>query len=277
MPATIIYAFARDARDLARSDGGGVDGVAELRERVAKAYRRGEAQTPGAPRAFATLVRSYDVPRVLVDAYVEGLCWGLEGRRHATFEQLLDRAARLGSSLTLMGVLFMHDRARDVLPYDLLARAADLGIAMALTSVARDVGGDAARGRLLLPIEWLEEEGVDVDAWIAHPEASAGVRRATARLLDAAETYYTHAEPGLAAVPFDCRTPLRAMARIHAAQAKPIEAAGYDSITARLRVSAPAKARIAFASLTAGAGESLRASRPPPPAAKFLIDALLHR
>ena len=49
-----------------------------------------------------------------------------------------------------------------------LARACDLGVAMQLSNIARDVGEDARMGRLYLPLAWMREAGLDPDAWLAH-------------------------------------------------------------------------------------------------------------
>mgnify|MGYP000494161434 CR=1 FL=1 len=54
-------------------------------------------------------------------------------------------------------------RVRDA---DALARACDLGVAMQLTNIARDVGEDARNGRLYLPRQMLREAGLDPDGWL---------------------------------------------------------------------------------------------------------------
>jgi len=50
-----------------------------------------------------------------------------------------------------------------------LARAADLGTAMQLTNIARDVGEDAQLGRINLPMDELKAEGVDTKEMLANP------------------------------------------------------------------------------------------------------------
>ena len=53
---------------------------------------------------------------------------------------------------------------------DALARACDLGVAMQLTNIARDVGEDAAAGRLYLPLRLADGgAGIDPDAFLAAP------------------------------------------------------------------------------------------------------------
>ena len=64
-----------------------------------------------------------------------------------------------------------------------LARACDLGVAMQLTNIARDVGEDARAGRLYLPLAWLREAGIDPEAWLARPAFSDALGSVVRRLL----------------------------------------------------------------------------------------------
>ena len=84
-----------------------------------------------------------------------------------------------------------------------LARACDLGVAMQLTNIARDVGEDARAGRLYLPTDWLEAEGIDIDAFLADPKPSPQMRRIVKRLLAEANRLYFRSEPGIARLPAD--------------------------------------------------------------------------
>ena len=58
---------------------------------------------------------------------------------------------------------------------------------MQLTNIARDVGEDARAGRLYLPLDWLEEAGIDPEAFLARPVPIPGLARMVARLLAEAE------------------------------------------------------------------------------------------
>jgi 15-cis-phytoene synthase len=68
---------------------------------------------------------------------------------------VLDYSARVAAAVGAMMCVLM--RVRDA---DALARACDLGLAMQLTNIARDVGEDARAGRLYLPLDWLDEAGM---------------------------------------------------------------------------------------------------------------------
>ncbi len=77
----------------------------------------------------------------------------------------------------------------------ILARACDLGVAMQLTNIARDVGEDARAGRLYLPLQWLRSAGIDPEAWLARPVFSAALGAVVQRLLDAADGLYARSTP----------------------------------------------------------------------------------
>ena len=49
---------------------------------------------------------------------------------------------------------------------NVLARACDLGVAMQLTNIARDIGEDAREGRLYIPLNWMKEVGVNPNSFL---------------------------------------------------------------------------------------------------------------
>jgi phytoene synthase len=82
-----------------------------------------------------------------------------------------------------------------------LQRAADLGLALQLTNIARDVMEDAAVGRVYLPLEWLDEVGVAPEA-VADPRHRAAVAETVARLLAASEHFYASGDEGIRHLPW---------------------------------------------------------------------------
>eukprot|EP01037_Dinobryon_pediforme_P021714 gene21714-22658_t len=109
-----------------------------------------------ADRAMADLMRTYAIPREVPEALLEGLGWDTDGRRYETLDDLLAYATRVAGTVGIMMTLLMGVREPEA-----LARACDLGCAMQLTNIARDVGEDARAGRLYLPHTWLREQGID--------------------------------------------------------------------------------------------------------------------
>jgi phytoene synthase len=125
-------------------------------------------------------------------------------------------------------------RVRDA---DALARACDLGLAMQLTNIARDVGEDARAGRLFLPLDWLAEQGIDPDRFVARPEATPQVRALTRRLLAAADGLYVRSEAGVPALPLVCRPGIYAARHVYAGIGGDVARGGYDSVSRRAHTS----------------------------------------
>ena len=236
-PAVALYAFCRLADDAV--DLGGRDaGLAQLRQRLAAVYA-GRPQASAVDRAFAWTVTQFEIPRALPEALLEGFDWDLRRRRYETLDELQAYAARVAGSVGAMMAVLMGGRRADV-----LARACDLGIAMQLTNIARDVGEDARAGRLYLPLAWLREAGIDAEAWLARPVFSAPLGAVVARLLHAADVLYARSRAGIAALPVACRPGMHAARLLYAEIGREVERRGLDSVSQRAVVSSSRKAML---------------------------------
>lgn len=271
-PALALYAFCRLADDAVDLNRDKVDAVFRLRDRLDRVYA-GRPRNAAADRAFASVVEDFDMPRALPEALLEGLAWDALGRRHATFSDLLAYSARVASAVGAMMCVLMRVRDRHA-----LARACDLGAAMQLTNITRDVGEDAAAGRLYLPTDWLDEAGIDPEAFLAAPVASPEIRALTRRLLAEARKLYFRAEAGIPALPPACRPGIYAARHVYAAIGAHVAAAGHDSVTRRARTGGAEKAALLGLSL-ARTGASLFMPRSaviyarPLPETDFLVEA----
>jgi len=269
-PATALYAFCRladDAVDLCPPDER-ADRLAALSCRLDRAYA-GDPHPHPADRAFSAVVRHYVIPRALPEALIEGFSWDAEGRRYPDLEAVEAYAARVAAAVGAMMAILMgvRDAPR-------MARACDLGVAMQLTNIARDVGEDARAGRLYLPLDWLREAGVDPDAFLAAPSFSPAIGQVVLRLLDRAGELYARAEPGIAALPQDCRAAIGAASRIYAEIGRRIARAGGDSVGTRAVVPGGRKAWLAAAGLAAPPRWCERRPAPPLNATRFLVEAV---
>ncbi len=148
------------------------------------------------------------------------------GRRYATLAELRGYAARVAGSVGAMMAVLMGARSAAQ-----LARATDLGIAMQLTNIARDIGEDARAGRIYLPLDWLAAAGVDPDRLLADPRPTPALASLTASLLAEAGRLYARADPGIARLPLACRPAIFAASLIYAAIGDEIARAGHDSVT----------------------------------------------
>jgi phytoene synthase len=267
-PATALYAFCRVADDAIDLGDNPVAALAGLKARLDAAYAGAPYDTP-IDRAFAATVQTFEIPQPIPAALIEGLAWDSEGRRYKDFESLLDYAARVAGSVGVMMALVMGVRAPEA-----LARAADLGVAMQLTNIARDVGEDARAGRLFLPLDWLEDAGIAPQACLARPQFTPALGKIVQRLLDEASILYQRAAAGIAMLPLDCRVGIGAAGRIYAAIGDKLAASGCDSINQRARVPGREKAKLALAAALTAVLPRPAQALPALAANLFLIDAV---
>jgi phytoene synthase len=267
-PAYALYGFCRVADDEV-DGGGGSARVGALAERLDRAYAGAPRPHP-VDRALAAVVREHALPRAAFDALLEGFAWDVEGRAYETFESLAAYCVRVAATVGVLMTVVMG--RRDPVT---LARACDLGVAMQLTNVARDVGEDARLGRLYLPRAWLRDAGVDPEGFLARPAFSAGLGGAVRRLLAEASALYARADAGVPRLPADCRWAIATARRVYAAIGGHVARAGFDSVSRRAVVPTGHKLRLAG---EAGLGLAVGRRRafelaPPLPAACFLCEA----
>lgn len=141
---------------------------------------------------------------------VRGVKGDLAGVAFSSEAELKQYAYRVAGTVGLMmsGVLGAKSPAA-------FRHAIDLGVAMQLTNIARDVGEDAQIGRRYLPAD-LFHRAPSVDALTAaHSETRADIRRAVRWLLDEADRYYNSGISGLAYLPLRARLGILVAARLY--------------------------------------------------------------
>jgi 15-cis-phytoene synthase len=266
-PASALYAFCRVADD-AIDNAGTHAALARLGTRLDRAYA-GQPENHPVDRAFAHCIMRYALPRAVPDALLEGFLWDIEGRIYRTQADLEDYCVRVAGTVGVMMALIMERRSPEA-----LARASDLGIAMQLTNIARDVGEDQRNGRLYLPHDWLIDAGIEPAAFMAKPVLDSRFRHVMRRLLALADTYYERARGGIALLPIDCRPAIHAARLIYGEIGRRIEQAGLDSLTQRAVTPRSRKLELlaqAFAETATGVtGPAMQ----PADAARFVIEAV---
>ena len=232
--AATLYAFCRHVDNLA-DDASGLRDARLALAGVSNGLRAGRADDPWTD-GLLSLQASIGMQMAPALDLVAGVASDLDPVRVPNEAALVRYAYQVAGTVGLMmcAVLDVHDpRAQ---PF-----AIDLGIAMQLTNIARDVGEDARMGRRYLPSSWIG----DVPAHaIAAPDAAlqrilcAGTRR----LLAQADRYYASGESGLAFLPARARLAILAAARMYQAIGTRIAANGYRSWDQRAVLSSSAKA-----------------------------------
>ena len=267
--AAALYAFCRMADDAVDLEDGGLAALACLRERLDGVYAGRPLPFPG-DRALADVTQRFAMPRALPDALLEGFEWDARGRRYEDISDLYDYAARVAGAVGAMMALLMGARAPSV-----VARACDLGVAMQLSNIARDVGEDARAGRLYLPLGWMRAAGIDPDEFLARPVFSAALGSVVQRVLDAADQLYVRAEAGIAHLPRRCRPGIRAARLLYAEIGREVARRGCDSVSSRAVVPGRRKMALLARSFAPHAPAGHLIADPPLDAVAYLVAAVV--
>jgi 15-cis-phytoene synthase len=247
-----VWDFCRAVDDAVDEPGGAGDVHASLgfwRAEVARVFDHGRAESAQG-LALAPLVARFGLPRAPFDELIDGVGMDACPHRYATFDELRTYCYRVASTVGLICVEifgYSNVRARDY--------AVELGIALQLTNILRDVPVDLARDRLYLPLEDLEAFGCsedDLRAGRLTERTVALLRHQGAR----AREYYRRARSALPREDARRLVAAEIMGAIYRAILTRIEARGYDVFSEVVRVPRPRRAVIAattWARVLAGA------------------------
>lgn len=219
--------------------------AAEWRAEVARIFSQQRPETPQG-RHLQPFVETCGLPREQFDALVDGVSMDIRPRRYATFAELEPYCHRVASSVGLIcaAVFGMHDEAAR-------AYARDLGVALQLTNILRDVAVDHRRGHLYLPLEDLDRFAcTEVD--IAREAAQGALRSDRVRAVlehqaARARVFFGRAARALPAAQARSFVAAEIMHAVYRELLRRIERAGYDVFGSLIRVPRPAQARIALA------------------------------
>lgn len=234
-----LYAFCRaadDAIDEARSPEEAQEALRHHRARL-QALHAGEAPQDLREAAFARFLHGLDLPLALPEALLDGVGSDIEAVRVASWEELTAYSFKVASTVGLM-----MTRAMGVDHPEAHLRAAELGVAMQLTNIARDVVADAAMGRVYLPAELLEGLGTSQAAVLAG-EAGEALPFAVAALLKRAEAHYAAGLAGVPYLPWSCRPAIAAARTVYGAIGQVLAAQGHDPRRGRASTSRAHKLR----------------------------------
>jgi phytoene synthase len=257
-----LYAFCRVADDLVDEAPPGQAPLALLHHRLDMIYA-GTPQDHVEDHALHLVVQRYQLPRHLLDALIEGFAWDSAGRIYNSIEEVHDYAARVAGSVGAMMCWIMGPQNIET-----LERACELGVAMQLTNIARDVGADAALGRIYMPRRWLIEAGVQADEWLQNPVLTPGIKVVVNRLLNEADRLYKQSQHGIAALPPDCRSAILAASMIYREIGVQLRREGLDSVHHRTVVSTPRKLVLLAAAWTQASW--IRMAQTPPDTLKAI-------
>ncbi len=185
-----LYAFCREVDDIADEDALPVDErrrrLEEWRNDIFLACNGGQPLLP-VNRELQPFILEFRLRYELFFALLDGVEMDLETFRYPDYETLERYCYHVASVVGLLSIeIFGYDspRCRDY--------AVALGKALQLTNILRDVGNDAQRGRVYLPLEELVRHGVRPEE-VLNRQPSAGFTKVCAAVHDRAQSFFSEA------------------------------------------------------------------------------------
>jgi phytoene synthase len=209
------------------------------REELGRCYGEATLQTPQG-RALQPFIREFDLPRGPFADVIDGVEMDLVHNRYETFDDLFEYCRRVASAVGLICIRIFGCTSTAAADY-----ALNLGVALQLTNILRDISSDLERGRIYLPLADLRACGCSIDDLAAATD-SEPVRRLVAFECRRAREYYDRA---VAVRPEADRRRLVAaeiMRAVYFETLRRIERNGYGVFSTRARVPRPQQALIAI-------------------------------
>ena len=245
-----VWDFCRAVDDAVDEAGAGEPArlqVSRWRTELAAVFDGRTPQTPQGLR-LAPFVGEFHLPRPAFEALIEGVEMDLDSRRYESFEDLYEYCIRVASAVGLICLeIFGYSDTRS------RQYATDLGVALQLTNILRDVPEDLARGRVYIPQSDLRAHGCsDEDLRREVAEAGHGVRSPRVKALlrqhgDRARDYYRRAADGLPRADVGRLAAAEIMGAIYRGILTRIERTDYDVFSRVVRIPRPRRALIAAA------------------------------
>ena len=258
--AAHLYKFCRMLDDLA--DGDIANGPARLAtmqaqlEKLAKG--KAVAETDPILSAFLPVMKACRIPIMPLLHLLEGLLFDQGEVAIASEDKLIQYAYQVAGTVGLLMCPILGCRNKHAFSF-----AVDMGMAMQLTNIARDVLEDAKMGRRYLPAKWAENfDPQDICAAACHPQGAEALVITTAidRLLHLADSYYESGQRGLVYLPLRAHIAIAVAANVYRAIGQKLRRRQLDWTKGRVVTNAAEKTLV---SLTASASLAARAYRKP--------------
>ena len=229
---TALYAYCREVDDVVDECSDAQIAATKLawwRQELDRLYA-GQPEHP-VTRALQPVLAEFNLPQELLLEIIDGMAMDLQQTRYADFTALSLYCYRVASVVGLLAAEIFGYTERQTQKY-----AHDLGMAFQLTNIIRDVGEDARRGRIYLPLDELQRFEVPVDD-ILNARQTDNFRRLMEFQIERAEHYYAQAMSELPAVDRKAQRPGLVMAAIYRTLLDEIKRDGCQVL--RQRISLP--------------------------------------
>ncbi|MDP2805132.1 MAG: presqualene diphosphate synthase HpnD [Gallionellaceae bacterium] len=238
---TALYAFCREVDDVVDECSDANVARTTLnwwRAEVAAVYG-GKPQHP-VSQALVPVVKQYNMSQEHLLEIIDGMEMDLDQPRYADFKSLQLYCYRVASVVGLLTVEIFGYTDRQTLKY-----AHDLGIAFQLTNIIRDVGEDARRNRIYLPLDELRQFGVSEDD-IINSRETENFQKLMAFQIERAQRFYHQALEHLPAVDRKAQRTGIIMAEIYQATLNEVIATGCHVLKERVSLTSSYKLWLAL-------------------------------
>ena len=238
---TALYAFCREVDDVVdecTDENVARTTLAWWRTQVAEIYG-GTPQHPVA-QALVPVVKEFNLAQEHLLEIIDGMEMDLQHQHYADFKALQLYCYRVASVVGLLAAEIFGYTNRQTLKY-----AHDLGIAFQLTNIIRDVGEDARRGRIYLPLDELKQFGVSVSD-ILNAHESEGFQKLMQFQIERAQRFYQLALQQLPAVDRKAQRTGLIMAAIYRATLDEVQASGCHVLKERISLTPLRKLWLAY-------------------------------
>ncbi len=205
--AARLYAFCRYIDDIADE----ASDVQQAKEALEQVRSQLVVNVPPSPRVaeFLKLAQDTNIDPALAVELIDGVASDLETVAFKTMAELIQYAYKVAGTVGLMMCRVLEVDDPRAMPF-----AIDLGVAMQLTNIARDIREDALNGRRYVPAPWLASASIED---ISNPNASLKpkLQMASQRLIELAEVYYESAYNGFGFLPRRSRLAILIAARVY--------------------------------------------------------------
>ena len=187
--------------------------------------------------AWAHTRDKYTIPSLYSEQLIDGVRMDLSKRSYSNFDELAEYCYKVASTVGLMSMHIVGFASNKAVRY-----AIELGVALQLTNILRDIAEDWSRGRVYLPADEMEQYGITYDH-IQNGIVDQAWKEFMSFQIERARDLYERAWPGIQLLDSDGRLAIGAAATFYRQILAKIEAMDYDVFTQRAHVSKWVKLR----------------------------------
>lgn len=200
-------------------------------------------------QGLQAVVKKYRIPQVYADELLNGYQMDIEKNRYLNTKELDLYCYRVAG---VVGLMMCH--IMGISDQSALEKACQMGMAMQMTNIARDIQTDYKMNRIYLPLEWLQEFGIDPRS-LLDVSSEARLHLAVTKLVQRADDFYQRADSGLTSLPLRAALAVSGARWIYSEIGRRVVRSGTTALRQRTFVSFGSKIRLLGRGLLMIAGQ----------------------